>query len=293
MYSGSVIMVLIEFERPSTWSIGQKIGVIAIILLLVGPFLPYWAREYRIGDVESSDDVAYSSFGTFGLFILIPILSAILIAIVLYFKLNISIEKDGERIRINHFILMVLGFWFFLIYLVDALRIMDLRIFSIGYILYYAGYGLWMIVIGYLLCAIAGFIEWRNTSKKGESVSKISLSNEKVPGVTEVGAKPSPVTGVAPNPITNTNVIKVGSVPNPSPNPGNPHDPGMMETFKRGPATEEEKTLIRWARHINRDGQTFEQCIKCNNYTFISAKDSGDFLLFKCPDCGASFKLKK
>jgi uncharacterized C2H2 Zn-finger protein len=74
---------------------------------------------------------------------------------------------------------------------------------------------------------------------------------------------------------------------NPAPNPRN------MKTSTRESTTQEEKILHRWARHINREGQTFEQCIRCNNYTFISSKDSGDSILFKCPDCGASFTLKK
>jgi predicted RNA-binding Zn-ribbon protein involved in translation (DUF1610 family) len=66
-----------------------------------------------------------------------------------------------------------------------------------------------------------------------------------------------------------------------------------VEMLTREPTSEEEKNLLRWARHINEDGQTFEQCMKCNNYVFIKAKDAGASIVFECPDCGEKFELKK
>jgi hypothetical protein len=43
-------MVSLEIEKPSDWSIGKKLGVIAILLLLVGPFLPYYVFESNVND---------------------------------------------------------------------------------------------------------------------------------------------------------------------------------------------------------------------------------------------------
>jgi DNA-directed RNA polymerase subunit RPC12/RpoP len=57
--------------------------------------------------------------------------------------------------------------------------------------------------------------------------------------------------------------------------------------------TEEEKTLSRWWRHISKDGRTYEQCLKCGKYVFISAVDEGKTIGFRCPECGASYTLKK
>jgi hypothetical protein len=57
--------------------------------------------------------------------------------------------------------------------------------------------------------------------------------------------------------------------------------------------SEEEKTLLRWSRHINQFNQTFEQCMNCDKYTFIRVSDEGDKWNFKCPECGQVYMLKK
>jgi predicted RNA-binding Zn-ribbon protein involved in translation (DUF1610 family) len=70
-------------------------------------------------------------------------------------------------------------------------------------------------------------------------------------------------------------------------------EPQIVEKVIREPTSEEEKTLLRWARHIDDYNQTYEQCMKCNNYVFMSAKDTRDSIVFECPDCGETFVLKK
>ena len=134
-------MVTLEIEKPSEWSMGKKIGFIAIILLIIGPWLPY------------NYNYSYIHYSYFGLLRFIPFLSAVLIAFLLYFKFPIYFKKDTKYVRINHFILMIWGFWFLISYFNDALPYLT------------PGYGLWVIVAGYFMCILAGLFEWRHQTK--------------------------------------------------------------------------------------------------------------------------------
>ncbi len=295
-------MVSLEIEKPSTWNMARKMGIIAVIFLIVGPFLPYVISEYRFGDqVTGGHDFTYFNFEWAGLFMLLPIISAFLIVFLLYFKFDIYIEKDTSRKNIKPFILMAWGFWFFLTYLAEAIRIGEEQE-SFGYTFsQFAGYGSWMIVLGFLLGGLAGFLEWRYPTMTGPAIAIPKRAKA------EPAAQPAPE-AAAPQPATQevTPVEAIEPTPEPAaapaapkpaaepePAPAAPATTGKMEVITREPASDEEKALIRWARHINVDGQTFEQCLKCKNYVFISAKDAGDAITFKCPDCGGSFTLKK
>jgi len=281
-----------EFEKPSTWSLGKRIGFLAVIFLLVGPFLPFWVRDYG----TRTDDVSYIQYSTFGLLGLIPIFSALLIVLLLYLKINIYYEKDEEKVKINHFVLMMWSFCFVLIYIADAVRAKDQRT---AFATAYAGIGLWMMIFGFIMCFAAGFIEWRHPLKVGPRI--LFKRDKKKPTNTNVIANPYPKpvssfestkaisykSGKKGNTLTPKNAESI-----PSHNKYN-SEAASIEAVNREPRNEEEKELIRWSRHISEEGKTYERCIKCGKYVFISAEEKGGRIMFKCPECGNSFILKK
>lgn len=290
-------MVSWELERPSEWSIGKMIAPIAILLLIIGPFLPYLIVQIRGVDLDITNERSYFDFDNSGFWMLIPLLSAILIIILLYFKFDIYFEKDGKRVKINSFILMLWGFLFFLMYLSDAVLIRS----SIDYggvsISYLPGIGLGMIIAGFLLCCIVGILEWRYPFTAGLKLPKVGPGKKEEPVVAaEVKAEQDAagVPSIESEPEVKVEALKVEPIEEPGPIPVAPTvGAKKIEAVSREPTSEEEKELFRWAKHINEYGQTFEKCPKCEKYVFLRAKDTGDTIVFNCPDCGASFKLKK
>ncbi|UCG70552.1 MAG: hypothetical protein JSV09_05920 [Thermoplasmata archaeon] len=278
-------MVSWEFEKPSEWSIGKKIGFIGIIFLIIGPFLPYLVLEDALGRVEI---VIFLNYEWNRLWMFLPHLSAILFIFLLFVKFEIYLEKDQERYNIKPIIVMIWGSWLFLTYLVDAYRLGNLT-----------GSGFWIIIIGSFLCGIAGYMEWRNPSVRGP---QILFGRNKIIG-TSIESKTNPlpktVTSVEPKKLMSTTsttgnekaIIRSG---------GSRQFEDMTPTAVKGDMvidrelkTEEEKTLSRWLRHIQKDGRTYERCLKCGNYVFIAVEDKGKTITFKCPDCEAMFNLKK
>lgn len=276
-------MVSWEFEKPSEWSIGKKIGFLAIVLLLLGLFLPYWVRDSGSRTVN----VRYIQYGTFGLLGLIPLFSALLIVLLLYLNFNIYFEKDDERMKINHFILMMWSFCFVLIYIADAIRAVD---YSTGNYTAYPGIGLYMIIFGYLFCFVAGLFEWRQPSMKGP---RILFKENKVKAASPL-IKPNPSRKANPSfSIKERQKVKVKAT-NPDAMQNNPStNTILMEGVNREPNNQEEKILMRWSRDISKDGRIYERCLKCGNYVFLNVEDEDKRIIFKCPGCGASFTLKK
>jgi predicted RNA-binding Zn-ribbon protein involved in translation (DUF1610 family) len=203
--------------------------------------------------------------------------------------------------KVNNFIIMGWGFIFFLCYLSDAILIVESWEAFGASASIYAGVGLWLIVLGFFLVLLAGFLEWRYPSMKTPGVPKVGLPMRKKeePAVeitseptTEVVAQPEPQEGVSVTTVKEapSEGVTVASEPEAA---AVPSVKDKVDMLTREPTSEEEKNLLRWARHINEDGQTFEQCMKCNNYVFIKAKDAGASIVFECPDCGEKFTLKK
>jgi len=294
-------MVSLEFEKPSTWSIGKKLGLIAIILLIVGPFLPHHVYESS-GGIEYTMEISGFDYDVWGLWMLIPVLSGILLAFFLYIRFDLNLEMGSKRIRMKPFLILIWGFWFLLTYLADATRYWEtVEAYGITNSVY-PGIGLWIIVAGFFLCTVVGFLEWRYPSMVGPPVPKVGLPKKKekeaVPEVSpesspEVAApieakKPIPVVKVEEEAPKAAPVLEPGPIPVTAPTKAE-----KIEAVSREPTTEEEKTLLRWARHIADDGKTFEQCMKCEKYVFLSAKDTGESIIFKCPECGESFTLIK
>ncbi len=276
-------MVSWKFEKPSEWSIGKRIGFLAIILLLLGLLFPFWVRDYG----SRTDTVRYFQYETFGLLGLIPIFSALLIILLLYLNLNIYFEKDEERMKINHFILMMWSFCFILIYIADAIRAKD---YSTAYATAYPGIGLWMIIFGYLFCFIAGLLEWRHPSMAGP---KLLFRENKVKAASPV-IKSNPSREVAPSvSIQERKKVKANTITPVSIRNEPSTDNKWMEGVNREPKSDVEKILIRWSRDISKDGRAYEQCLKCRNYVFLTAEDEGKKIIFKCPECDASFILRK
>jgi hypothetical protein len=199
------------------------------------------------------------------------------------------------------FILMIWGLCFFITYLADATRYSkSIEIFGATSSVS-PGIGLVLIIIGFFLCFLVGFLEWRYPSAAGPGVPKVGLPmRKKEKPQVEVTSEVAPEIAAQPEPQEGVSVTTVKEGPSEGvtvpPEPATTAAPSVsdkVEMLAREPTSEEEKNLLRWARHINEDGQTFEQCMKCNNYVFITAKDTGASIVFECPDCGEKFELNK
>jgi hypothetical protein len=264
-------MVSFEFEKPSTWSNGKRIAAVAVIFLLIGAFL---------------------SFSLFN-----PIVSIALIVFLLYLNFDIYLEKKDEtRIKINHFILIIWGTWFLLSHLAIIIIWLPFDFFPRIFLI-----GVGLTAFGFFLCTLAGILEWRYPGTTRPGVSKVGLTERKrEEPSTEVTSEPESKTIAQHKPQEGVPMTTVEEKPTKvvtlEPEQAATSAPSVTEKIDmqtREPTSEEEKNLLRWARHINEHGQTFEQCMKCNNYVFINAIDAGDHIKFECPDCGGKFELIK
>lgn len=247
-------MVNLDFVRPSLWSFGQKVGALAILFLVLGPFLPYWERDYKPGGAAF---VLYADVFIFGLLLLIPLMSAVLILLLMYFKFGVYIEEDGKQKRINHIILMMWGSVFFFIYLADALRAPS---YSTGSYDQYAGFGLWIIVMGYLLCTLAGYLQWQKPHMVGPQ-----LLIKRIEPPVEISSNGGyPISPYEESPLREI--------------PKNGHN---------------ENAPKNWSNHVSGNGRTIEQCKNCNKYTFFTTEKSGDSVTYHCNECNSSFVLNK
>jgi hypothetical protein len=267
-------MVTLEFEKPSEWSIGKKIAVIAIIFLIIGAFL---------------------SFS-----LCLPVISIALIVFLLYLKFDIYLEKKDEtRIKINHFILILWGGWFLVNNLFYLFFLWTLtRYFEFFPAIYLVGVGL--TIIGFLLCLLVGLLEWRYPKGGRPRIPKTPpvITDEK-PTV-EVAPQPAtkvvtqsesqkriPVTTLRKEPIT-----VVSEKPEPTTTEAQ-SEPEKVEIPTREITPDEYKHLLRWINHIDKNGQAFEQCMKCQNYVFMKATKTPDAIVFTCPECNEVFLYKK
>jgi hypothetical protein len=290
-------MVTLEFHKPSTWSKGQKIGILGLVLIVIGPFLPYVVFETNFGGTIITNSYAYFNFAIWGFFIFIPFLSAFIIAMALYLKYDILLQNESTQVNIKPLIIMSLSFWFFLTYVSDVFRY-----FHPGNILStYPGIGLIMIVLGFLLCFLAGFFEWRASKRAGLGVGSVSplMGPQEKPAVqptpSPISAAPiqnAPQQNIPKTPL-NAKPIKVvdqGHEPTPS---GAPITSEEVKIPDREMTAEEQKHLLRWVSHITKDGMTFERCLKCQNYVFMRATKTPDAYVFTCPECAEIFLYKK
>jgi hypothetical protein len=261
-----------EFERPETWSIGKRTGFLSIVLLIIGPV------------ILVSIDSIFKSYSVF-----ISVLTIGLIVFLLYMNYNIFLEKDSTRTRINHHILILWGAWQFISYF----RLADYYMtYPSPHIPYTMITGLWLTAIGFLMCAIAGIMEWRYPLAMGPQI----LFRDRSGTIREEPAKsnPTPDTLSAQPQLHRKSVVgnpgpKAAAVPAGNPNSTNQ----IIDVLSREPKNKDEIILQRWARHIGADGKAYEQCIRCRKYGFITARESQGDMLFSCPSCGSSFTLKK
>jgi hypothetical protein len=285
-------MVYLKFKKFSTWHFGHKIGALAVVFLVLGPFLPYWGREHLGG---RTDFVAYIDYNTFGLLFLIPLFSALFIFVLLFLNFNIYIDGNKEHKKINHHILMMWGIIFFLIYIADVMRVIY---YNTVYSSHFAGFGLWLIVLGFLFCTLSGIIQWRNPQFIGPQflngrsrIKKVTVSADSdasaVHKVRVLEDEPSQY------PWENSNEAEISLDINNKNSLNNSDKIGKSTTRKRKTGSNEEKTLLRWLEHASGNGRTFEQCLKCNNYGFINTKDTGASIAFECTYCGETFLLEK
>ena len=274
--------------KKLTLSIGKIIGIIAIFLFLVGPFQPYRVTENRTtGETGSSSltDNWYDNSES-----VVPFITVILMLILLYPQMPFYFERDSKFGKINHIFLMLWGASFFLSFLRAAIRFVG----ESSEWVTYPGYGHWMIVLGFFLCGLAGFLAWGGypkvtTSKDGELVqSEGQTGNQSSTSPEPVLANPTQEEQAQPIVTEESWVTKPEHVDT-SPFT----DPQKGEAEIEEPTSEKVKILRRWARHIDEFSQTYELCIKCENYAFMKTKDTGDYIVFTCPECKEVFNLKK
>ena len=285
-------MVYLKFKKFSTWYFGHKIGALAVVFLVLGPFLPYWGRDHLNG---RTDFVIYADYNTFGLLFLIPLFSALLIFLLLFLNFNIYIDESTEHKKINHHILMIWGIIFFLIYIADVVRVVY---YSTVFYSQFAGFGLWFIVMGFFFCALAGFLQWRKPQMIGpqfligrkrtpDAAISVTSDSQPVQKVRVFEDKPTSYSW------ENSNKAEIDLDINNKNSQKNTDNTVKLATKTRKTDSYEEKTLLRWLEHASGNGRTFEQCLKCNNYGFINAKDFGSSIEFNCLECGATFELVK
>jgi hypothetical protein len=288
-------MVNLEFHKPSTWSKGQKIGIIGVIALIIGPFLPYLVYEYEFGNETVTNYYSYINFEGWGLYMLFPFICALIFLILLYMKIDIYLQKDSSKTNIKPFMIMAFGFWFFLLHVSEAVRFTMDR----GFARRYPGVGMMLIIGGFFLCGLAGFLEWRRPSEieediphekeiKREEVTKVlpQPSVESIPPVTPTEPKEEQVVKrepIKPKPL----------FPSHSGGPKSYVEEYRIQSKFDQPISKEQKILLHWAKRLDRHKDIYEKCIKCEKYGFIEVADTGLSLVFTCPNCNERFTLKK
>ena len=255
-----------EFTKPEDWSIGKRTGFLSILLLIVGTLILL--------------DTIYTSYSIF-----VTSLTIVLIVVLLYMNTGVFLERGSSRIRINHFILMVWGGWQLLSY---SRLVATYMTTPFGHVPYHLITGLWFVAIGFLLCVFAGLMEWKHPSVMGPQILFKNKRAGKLPPEKEY----QPTVHAQPVKSRNLGPMVAG---NPHPKPaGNPQPINpISNALDTEPASEEEKILLRWARHIGADGKAYEQCMRCGKYGFITAREGQGNMQFACPSCGTVFKLKK
>lgn len=61
----------------------------------------------------------------------------------------------------------------------------------------------------------------------------------------------------------------------------------------REPRDEEERLLIKWARRLDHEGKTFEECPACGSYQFIETRYTANTISFRCTGCDTKFALQR
>lgn len=281
-----------EHKVTTSLSMGRFLGFMAVILLLVGPFLPnhVWENE-ETGELDEVSGLHRWYEGRFES--LIPFLSVIFIVILLYPGFPFHFEKDTRFGKANHLFLLVWGGLLFLGYLLEAL----FGSYTASGWMRYPGSGLWMIILGSFLMALAGYLEWKYPTMDDLLVILGIMTGKRAETVVEI--KPQATIPVKTQEVRNKPEVKVEPQKHeqevePKPSVVSP----PVEQKEQQPETREltpgeEKMLQRWIRHIDEYNQTYELCPKCNNYAFMKARDTGVAIVFTCPECNEGFTLKK
>lgn len=291
-----------ELGKPSSWSIGKVFGLLAVVLLLLGPFLPYHTWENR--STGELDSIPYIH----GVFIdelsFIPFLSVIFIAILLFPEFPFHFEKNTRYGKINHFFLIIWGGSFFVYYIIQDLQFSASNSEWFGY----PGYGYWIIIMGFICCGLAGFFERvyptltiysflhgiptkKGTELKHEPSPEIPPQNRievdhPLPQNKIENAQPLPQIKEKEIPF------KARETSEPAPEVSKV-EPREVEPPENELTVEEIRNLRRWSKHIDEHNQAYEQCMKCQNYVFMKAKETQGAFNFTCPECNTSFTLSK
>lgn len=56
---------------------------------------------------------------------------------------------------------------------------------------------------------------------------------------------------------------------------------------------EEEKPILKWLYIINPNDEVFDECPKCQKYSFISATNEEKYIEFRCKNCDGRFFIHK
>ncbi len=266
-----------------------------MIALIIGPFLPYFVTEFEFGNEIVTNNYSYINFEGWGLYMLFPFLFALIFLILLYLKIDIYMENDSKITNIKPLITLAIGFWFFMVHIADAARFNR----DYGYSRMYPGVGIMLIIAGYFLCGLAGFLNWRKRTEVVEGAPPKEEMEREV--VTKSTPQPyvessQPVT---PTELEEEKVIRRESIkpkplyPSSSSTPISYVEEYQIQSKFNHPLLKEQKVLLNWAKRLDRHRDIYEKCMKCGKYGFIEVKDTGLSLTFTCPNCNERFTLKK
>jgi hypothetical protein len=275
-----------ELGKVYLWPLGRKLALLAILLLVIGPFLPHHIDENEsTGEIDA---ISYMRFISFDVMVFIPFITCILIVLLFYLKVPSFLNKKIGFGNINNIIIIIWGGLFFLIFLNEAFSISH----TVGEWRMYPGFGIWIIIVGFLCCSLAGFFEERlpaftiffHMEKKNKEKDTEKIP-EPMPQTTADNTKES-----APSP----HQIKEEETSQETLVIADPASSAPTVESKEFEYTEEElRNLTRWSKHIDEHNQAFEQCMKCQNYVFMMAIVTESSFQFTCPECKAAFTLNK
>jgi hypothetical protein len=203
--------------------------------------------------------------------------------------------NDSKGVDLKPILTMLIGFWFFLVYLADAIRFTR----DAGFTRFYPGVGIMLIIAGYFLCGLAGFLIWRSPKKMDQYVPP--LKSKEREEKTEISPKPAveKVEVVSPKEPPKEEIIKEEPVkqepiyPTPSSTLRSYMEEYRIQSKSHQPISKEQKILLNWAKRLDRHKDIYEKCMRCDKYGFIEVKDTGLSLTFTCPNCNEVFTLKK
>jgi hypothetical protein len=204
-------------------------------------------------------------------------------------------QNNSKVTNIKPLLTMAIGFWFFLVHIADAARFTR----DYGYSRMYPGVGIMLIIAGYFLCGLAGFIEWRRPSTIVRDTPPQKEIEREIQAPIAPQSTAEKVAPVTPKEPPKEHIVKEEPAkpkplyPSPSTSSRSYVEEYRIQSKSHQPISKEQKILFNWAKRLDRHKDIYEKCLKCDKYGFIEVADTGSSLVFTCPNCNERFTLKK